>query len=72
MLCCGVLGLFTTFLIGAGRWLGNLPRSLRTTGGGMLLVVPVLALAGATAPEPNGHARTPDHAVQAWCGRPLE
>lgn len=72
MLCCGVLGLFTTFLIGARRWLGNLPRSLRTASGGMLLVIPVLALAGATAPDPKDHARIPDRPVHAWCGRPLE
>ncbi|MBY8822807.1 hypothetical protein [Sphingomonas colocasiae] len=72
MPCCGALALFATLLIGARRWLGNLPRSLRTVGGGMLLVMPVLALAGATAPEPSAYARIPDHPVHAWCGRPLE
>lgn len=72
MLCCGVLTLFAALLIGFARWLRTIPKSVRTAGGAVLLVVPVLALAGATAPEPANRAEADPPATHAWCGRPLE
>lgn len=67
MLCCGVLTLLAALIVGLTRWARALPKSLYRAGGGILLVMPVLALAGAATPEPG-----PAQALQHWCGRPLE
>ncbi len=72
MLCCGVLTLLAALVIGFRRWLRAVPRSLLVAGGGVLLAVPMLALATTESSAPMSRADVPDRAIHSWCGRPLQ